>query len=100
MGDEGGSGGVGPASAAPGGPGTRGFAAGGAAGAGPQTAGLPRLPQKEYQQVALPTPEQLVAMQFWDHCAAKTVVSGVMGGIMGLIMGECTRLPRREGRRD
>ena len=63
--------------------------AGAGAGAGPPGGGsrLPRMPQKHYEPVQLPTAEMVMASQFWENCAVKAGVSGVVGGLMGLVLG-------------
>ena len=61
----------------------------GAGGAPPEGAGsrLPRIPQKHYEAVQLPTAEMVLASQFWENCAVKAGVSGVVGGLMGVVLG-------------
>jgi len=49
--------------------------------------GLPVLQQKTYEPVVLPTPEQILAGQFWDSCPVKSVIAGALGGVMGALFG-------------
>lgn len=56
-------------------------------GAGGARSRLPRIPQKHYEAVQLPTAEMVLASQFWENCAVKAGVSGVVGGLMGVVLG-------------
>ncbi|QDZ25138.1 mitochondrial inner membrane translocase [Chloropicon primus] len=49
--------------------------------------GLPVLQRKAYEPVVLPTPEQILAAQFWDSCPVKSVIAGALGGVMGALFG-------------
>ena len=57
------------------------------AGGGGGGTNLPRLQQKHYDPVVLPTPEQILTSQVWDSCPMKSVISGVLGGAMGALFG-------------
>ncbi len=56
----------------------------------PQADQQPRPPKKErkaYQQIQLPSPEQMMQEDFMNNCATRTVLSGVMGMGLGVLFG-------------
>ena len=56
----------------------------------PQADQQPRPPTKErkaYQQIQLPSPEQMMQEDFMNNCATRTVLSGVMGMGLGVLFG-------------
>lgn len=56
----------------------------------PQADQQPRPPKKErkvYQQIQLPSPEQMMQEEFMNNCATRTVLSGVMGMGLGVLFG-------------
>ena len=60
------------------------------AGEVPQADQQPRPPKKErkvYQQIQLPSPEQIMQEDFMNNCATRTVLSGVMGMGLGVLFG-------------
>ena len=44
-------------------------------------------PKKEYRQIQMPTPEQIVQEDMMNNCGIRTVMSGVMGMGLGLVFG-------------
>ncbi|DBB07737.1 TPA: hypothetical protein ACH3X3_009158 [Trebouxia sp. C0006] len=44
-------------------------------------------PKKEYRQMQMPTPEQIVQEDMMNNCGIRTVMSGVMGMGLGLVFG-------------
>ena len=56
----------------------------------PQADQQPRPPKKErkvYQQIQIPSPEQMMQEEFMNNCATRTVLSGVMGMGLGVLFG-------------
>jgi len=51
----------------------------------------PRRPKKTYQQLQLPSPEQMAQEEAMNNCGVRTALSGVMGaglgGVFGIFMG-------------
>lgn len=44
-------------------------------------------PKKEYRQIEMPTPEQIVQGDMMNNCGIRTVMSGVMGMGLGVLFG-------------
>ncbi|GFR50859.1 hypothetical protein Agub_g13144 [Astrephomene gubernaculifera] len=43
--------------------------------------------KKQWQQLAMPTHEELAAQEFMNNCLIKSALSGLMGGVAGLAFG-------------
>ena len=52
-----------------------------------QQAAVKGKPKKEYRQIQMPTPEQIVQEDMMNNCGLRTVMSGVMGMGMGVLFG-------------
>ncbi|KAK9810653.1 hypothetical protein WJX73_007744 [Symbiochloris irregularis] len=44
-------------------------------------------PKKQYQQLHMPTQEQMAQDDFMNNCATRTVLSGVLGAGLGVVFG-------------
>lgn len=44
-------------------------------------------PKKEYRQIEMPSPEQIVQGDMMNNCGVRTVMSGVMGMGLGVLFG-------------
>lgn len=49
--------------------------------------GKERKKRKTYQQVQMPSPEQIMQEDFMNHCVVRTILSGVMGMGLGAVFG-------------
>jgi import inner membrane translocase subunit TIM22 len=50
-------------------------------------AGSPAKKAKVFQQIAMPTQQELAAQEFMNNCLVKSALSGAMGGLAGLAFG-------------